>query len=1508
MSENSTVTVPKAAILSTEGGGNFDVWFATLVALIISADALACIQGRRPSNKTGIDSIAWEAANRKAQKLLVSTISSELYVALPAAIRYDAHAVVHHLRAKLAPKSSDVRALLFHQLVSMHQLPAEMVAKFELRWTAVMRACLFAGIQLDEAAFAYLAHFAARPEFARQVSLRVDGDASALEPETDEDFAPDLPDALGTRGLMSRAVTSVVRASVISPALVFKRLAEAERTASGSEASANYAGTESRPPPYGACRPPRTSTPSSSSSPNDPAPSHWHCSKCRRFVTHPTVRHDNALHGRAAGRPGPPPPAAGGAVAKAAAGEVNEDASVNPCFCETRECEAIARPACAVHEPGTCPDSGCTETMHNALSAFDPSTYRTFTKLHWVRLADDRRIPAIGQGSLEYVSRVDGRPRKLVLERAWHVPTLGAPLVSINRLADAGYATVFEPGGICSIREGSKDGDEIAQAAFGKFGWQLIGQFTRYPLEAAAKVSASLETWHCRLGHANFRDIKTTAAKVRGMIISGSSGKGCRACDLAKARELPHPRSLTHYEHPLELVVTDLFGAPTDLPAFGGYYYGMIAKDVATGFQAGFLLPSKGHASERLTQLILSWERLTGRKCKTVRFDGGGEFKDFAAWSRAVGITVNTTMPATSQQNGKAERAIRTANESTIALMAANRCAGLKLPRDFWGKAFLAGIYAANLTLRPGMSEVPAAAFYGRPVSADRLRVFGAEATVFEHKSKHSRFDDKGVEARFVGYAEGDGQKAWRFWNAEKGFFSAYSARFHEGPIVDAMRRSVFDQPAAPPAIPEPERRYISFTVPSEIEHIRPSTPQMRVQTPPAIEPGTPTPAPQHLSAQPNFWVDAGTPPRPSRLPLPIGAPVDSELMRLRSGRIMNARVALAEEEEEAIAALATAGQERKGSIKVRDGQWYATTEPGHPPSFETLKPHCEPPLAGPGTSLCDCAHCTTEPGAADHDGAVVASAYRSLGGSHDEREPRSLKEALRGPYADLFRQGLADEEAGHVRNGTWVEVAEFDVPTGATVLRALPVLALKTDAETGALKGKVRIVALGNRQTPTSFDPDRISSPTVRPETIRAVFALSALEDRELGKVDVSQAYCHAPLKETIFLRLWDGRLVRLIKALYGLKQAGRAWYELLVQRLGERDLAPTQADPCLFVGRYRGEQIYVLVHVDDMTFSYPRGQRQVFDALVEDLRRVFLLKVLPPTAPFLAMRVRQDLEEGTISVDQLDYAEKLVRKYGFVTERAKPVHTPLPVGLILSRTDVAKTDAEREAVAQLNPPEVLGELLFLARMTRPDMLRDVAYCCRFTAFAGPLLITAIKHILRYLSGSTRYGLQFRRDGNGRLVAWSDADWAGDLDTRKSTTGFVEQLAGGPIGVLSKLQSCVSLSSTQAETQAASATCRDLCWVQQLFADLGRPELVTRPPLRVDNEGAIALASNSTHHERSKHIDVQHLFVREMVEKDLVKVIRTDTNSNLADILTKSLSRHVFERHRAALIRALPR
>ena len=193
----------------------------------------------------------------------------------------------------------------------------------------------------------------------------------------------------------------------------------------------------------------------------------------------------------------------------------------------------------------------------------------------------------------------------------------------------------------------------------------------------------------------------------------------------------------------------------------------------------------------------------------------------------------------------------------------------------------------------------------------------------------------------------------------------------------------------------------------------------------------------------------------------------------------------------------------------------------------------------------------------------------------------------------------------------------------------------------------------------------------------------------------------------------------------------------------------------------------------------------------------------------------------------------------------------------------------------------------------TRPDIAQAVAVVSRFMADPGKEHWNVVKRILRYIKGTSNVALCF---GGSEFIVngYVDSDFAGDLDKRKSTTGYVFTLAGGAVSWLSKLQTVVALSTTEAEYMAATQACKEAIWIQRLIEELGHKQ--QKISVYCDSQSALHIARNPAFHSRTKHIGVQYHFVREVVEEGSVDMQKIHTKDNLADAMTKPINTEKFE------------
>lgn len=178
-----------------------------------------------------------------------------------------------------------------------------------------------------------------------------------------------------------------------------------------------------------------------------------------------------------------------------------------------------------------------------------------------------------------------------------------------------------------------------------------------------------------------------------------------------------------------------------------------------------------------------------------------------------------------------------------------------------------------------------------------------------------------------------------------------------------------------------------------------------------------------------------------------------------------------------------------------------------------------------------------------------------------------------------------------------------------------------------------------------------------------------------------------------------------------------------------------------------------------------------------------------------------------------------------------------------------------------------------------------------RFNANPGKAHWVAVKRVLRYLKATSDYKLQYTRSSSGALVGYTDADWASDVDKRRSCTGYVYKMCGAAISWASKRQPTVALSSTEAEYMALSASIQEAIWLKGFGRDLD-PDLKGSPvEIQCDNQSALTLAATDSFRARSKHIDVRHHYIRDKIVDKSINLVYTPTEEMVADSLTKAVN-----------------
>lgn len=412
--------------------------------------------------------------------------------------------------------------------------------------------------------------------------------------------------------------------------------------------------------------------------------------------------------------------------------------------------------------------------------------------------------------------------------------------------------------------------------------------------------------------------------------------------------------------------------------------------------------------------------------------------------------------------------------------------------------------------------------------------------------------------------------------------------------------------------------------------------------------------------------------------------------------------------------------------------------------------------------------------------------------------------------------------------NETWELV---DPPLHRSIISTKWLFRRKYHANGSIARFKARFVARGFSQQP-SLDFYETFSPIIKMTSLRLLLAFATLYDYYIHQMDVTIAFLHGILREEIFISQPEGyvrpseehKVCRLLKSLYGLKQAPCVWYDLLDTFLLAQGFLKCATDPTVYFKCHQSFIILLGLYIDDLVLiSNDLEYLSIHKAL---LSQRFSMTDNKEIAYILGIQIIRDRSKKTLQLIQSKYIKDILTKFNM--SACNPVSTPLEAGIHYSRAQGDNlTQAEVTAMDSVPYKQVLGTLQYLVSCTRWDLAFPVNHLSQFMFNPAPVHWLGVKQILRYLKGTMHIGLfysgtNFTASGSHILTGWCDADWAGDPDSRRSTSGYIFQLDSACIiSWQSQKQSIVALSSAEAEYIAVATVVKELIWLQSIISEL---------------------------------------------------------------------------------------
>ncbi|KAI3769842.1 hypothetical protein L6452_00956 [Arctium lappa] len=1079
----------------------------------------------------------------------------------------------------------------------------------------------------------------------------------------------------------------------------------------------------------------------------------------------------------------------------------------------------------------------------------------------------------------------------VTIKNVSYVEGLGHNLFSIGQFCDKDLEVNFKAKS-CSVR--NEEGEELLVGTRESDLYTINLSDVQTDKQVCLLSKASMQQswlWHRRLSHLNFRYINNMVSEklVKGLPeLRYEREHLCAACEKGKMKRAPHkPKPEPSTNALLELLHMDLCG-PMRTQSLGGKKYILVIVDDYSRYTWVKFLRSKDETPDVLITFLKTTQVNLQKPVKILRTDNGTEFKNnkVEEYLESVGISHQYSAARTPQQNRVVERRNRTLVEAARTMLSQS-----DLPLFLWAEAVSTACYTQNRSMvHRRFKKTPYALINNRTPTIKYFHIFGCTCFVLNDRENLNKFSAKADEGIFIGYSST--ATAFRVYlKKSKTVIESVNVTFDE--------EMASEQHSSEPAI-------------TKILASGQLSPEPMSQQNKSDEASTST---NHLSdldllfelfydeylgsnVKKSVVVDrmkdlTTTHPTSSDVPIESNAPIQQDIT-IQMPTPTVEEVPCDKEPEVA----ATVGD----SVQIHLQPVQAVpAEPSEPAtSTETINP---PEQTEEGTSgFIDDTTDIQSSNPLPHEQKWTKEHLIShiIGDPSKPVQTRSasINLCMHDSFLSKFEptrvsEALADPE--------WVismqeELNQFDAlkvwrlvpkPKGKTIIGTKWIFKIKKDEDGTVIRNKARLVAKGYRQE-EGIDYDETYAPVARIEAIRMFLAYAAHKNFTVFQMYVKTAFLNGILKKEVYVSQPEGfvnhenpnHVYILDKALYGLKQAPRAWYDVLSTFLVKSGFSKGTVDTTLFIKKEKDDIILIQIYVDDIIFGSTSTKycKNFANLMVSR----FQMNLMGEMNFFLGLQVKQ-FSTG-IFINQSKYIRDILRK--FQMENSKPIGTPMAPGTKIG------SDPSGKAVDIRTYRGMIGSLMYLTS-TRPDIMFSTCLCARYQANPKEIHLSAVKRIFWYLKGTADLGLWYTKDTSFELTTYTDADHAGCMLDRKSTSGHVQFLGDKLVSWGSKKQLCVSTSTAEAEYVAAASCCSQVLWIRTQLREYGFH--FNKIPIYCDSKSAIAITANPVQHTKTKHIDVRYHFIKDNVEKGTIELFFVKTEYQLADLFTKPLDEKRF-------------
>jgi hypothetical protein len=490
--------------------------------------------------------------------------------------------------------------------------------------------------------------------------------------------------------------------------------------------------------------------------------------------------------------------------------------------------------------------------------------------------------------------------------------------------------------------------------------------------------------------------------------------------------------------------------------------------------------------------------------------------------------------------------------------------------------------------------------------------------------------------------------------------------------------------------------------------------------------------------------------------------------------------------------------------------------------------------------------------------------------------------------YNDIFssknktewKEAIEAELKAHEINKTWEIVPR---PEGVKLVNMKWVLTEKRKADGSFDKFKARLVARGfTRSLGTDYDVSYC--PTPKLGSIRLLLMIALQKSWNVVQLDIKSAFLNGVLDKPVYCKPAEGIAIRegnvlcLKKALYGLQEAGRQWFQTYKSFIETLGFSQSNQEPCCFIKLVNQKSVYIIIYVDDQMLI---GEEELVKSTINDIENKFETSSSGELSSFLGMRFVK--YENDYAINQKGMIIKLIEK--FEMNDAKGSKIPLGSG----NCDPDSSECDNNMYRQL-----IGSLMYIALSTRPDIMFAVSWLSRFLCAATNHHWKEVKRVIRYLKETINFSLNISSmKSKCHLVVHSDADFA-NADDKKSTSGGIVTLDGTLLTWFSRKQNLTALSTTESEFIALGESVREMIYWKNLLKEFGISP--SKCIIRCDSQSCIKISLSEGINGRTKHFGVIVNRIRDHIKINDFEIEYTQSDLNIADIMTKALGRNKFE------------